>query len=147
MAILLYTTILPPAKGKDIVVKIKKQICYINDIPYAKWDCKHIGYGPCVVSSFKSTDNQITINSYHYMKMGRVYENKVWVDKELQYTYYSVKFLKEGKETYSNQTIKKIFEMTYKSKIFNEDGSLNNENVNAFINTYGEEKPNVVIVN
>lgn len=128
-------------------VKAKNQVASIDKIPFIKWDCSNIYSGPCILSSVKSEEKQIVLNCYFYMAKDKRYENGVWVTTDVRKSYYQIKFIKEDLEMYSNKDYKRIFEMMYDAKVFNEDGTTNTENVKKFVSLYGESKPNVVIIN
>ena len=52
---------------------------------------------------------------------------------------YTVRFLDSGKELYTDLFDKDLAKAFFKSELFNEDGSLNQDKVDKFINKYNNE--------
>ncbi|MCY1480842.1 hypothetical protein D3C87_171370 [compost metagenome] len=113
-------------------VKMKKGIVTIDEVATYKFEEE----GSITTFSSNSGVEFLSVNTTDYdathsSKFGRSYTYKVYV--------YTLRFLESGKELTTDLDLKAISKALYKSNMVDENGKIDEEKLNIFINKYNNE--------
>lgn len=106
-------------------VKIKKDIAYVNDKEYLKFENCGAFSDTC---SIKNLNNEEII----FITVDKV-------PRDTRYTYDKVKFLGFDKTIESRESRKDLVKIFYINKVVDENGNLNEDSVNKVVEKYGND--------
>ena len=121
-------------------VKLKKDKVIIDDIEVYNYEKE----GNSITFSSLSDVEFISVLSTTYQEKNpahyntnnpQAYRYPALLNKEVA----TVKFLKSGRELSSDMSDKEIIKAVFKSKLVNENGQIDEEKLNIFINKYNNE--------
>ena len=121
-------------------VKLKKDKVLIDDVEVYNYEKEGFMYTFSTLSSVEFISVLITKyqerNPAHYNGNDPyAYRYPAFYDKEV----YTVKFLKSGKELFTDLREKDIIKAVYKSNLVDEKGEIDEEKLNVFITKYNNE--------
>ncbi|MEZ4787122.1 hypothetical protein [Flavobacterium haoranii] len=121
-------------------LKFKKGIVTVDGVEFVKYNEE--GF----FTSYSTLNDVefITVLSTSYEERNQAYystpnPSKFGIKPTITKSVYTVKFPKLDKELTTNMFRKDLITAVYKNKILNEDGSINEENVDTFISKYNNE--------
>ena len=117
-------------------VKMKKNSIFIDDIEVYKFQDE----GSMKFFSTISGVEFVSIVETSYEVINPVY-NSTYSSSSRYLKYYirTIKFLKSGKELTTDIAVKQIASSIYKSEMVNENGKIDEEKLDIFINKYNNE--------
>ena len=121
-------------------LKFKKGIVTVDGIEFVKYNEE--GF----FTSYSTLNDVefITVLSTSYEERNPAYysnqnPSKFGIKPTITKSVFTVKFPQLGKELTTNMYRKDLITAVYKNKVLNEDGSINEENVDTFISKYNNE--------
>ncbi|MCF6131500.1 hypothetical protein [Flavobacterium wongokense] len=121
-------------------VKLKKEKVIIDDVETYNYEEE----GRSITFSTLKSEEFITVlsttyeekNPAHYNQNNpQAYRYPAFINKEVN----TVKFLKSGKELFTDMRDKEIIKAVFKANLVDENGNIDEEKLNIFINKYNNE--------
>jgi hypothetical protein len=134
-------------------VKIKKGTAYVDKKEYLKFDDCGTFSESCTIMNLE--EEEVIVLQYHSFEkpnpIPRNPKSKAPYQSMVTESYAELRFLDIELECEIQLTKKKLVKALYKSKVFNEDGSINKENAKKFARKHHRnvsgERPTVIITN
>ncbi len=134
-------------------VKIKKGVAYVDKVEYLKFDDCGTFSESCTIMNLEDED-VIVLQYQSFEKPNpnpRNPKSKAPYQSMVTESYAELRFLDLEIECEVQMTKKKLIKALYKTKVFNEDGSVNNDNAKKFARKYHRNvsgnRPTVIITN
>jgi len=134
-------------------VKIKKGTAYVDKKEYLKFDDCGTFSESCTIMNLE--EEEVIVLQYHSFEKPnptpRNPKSRAPYQSMVTESYAELRFLDLELECEVQLSKKKLVKALYKSKVFNEDGSINQENAKKFARKYHRnvsgERPTVIITN
>ncbi|MBV7269197.1 hypothetical protein [Winogradskyella luteola] len=134
-------------------VKIKKDIAYVDKVEYLKFDGCGTFSESCTIMNFE--DEDLIVLQYHSFEkpnpIPRNPKSKTPYQSTITESYTELRFMDFELECEVQLSKKKLVKALYKSKVLNEDGTVNKEKAQKFARKYHRnvsgERPGVIITN
>jgi len=134
-------------------IKIKKGTAYVDKVEYLKFDGCGAFSESCSIMNLD--DEDLIVLQYHSFEkpnpIARNPKSKAPYQSTVTESYAELRFMDFELECEVQLSKKKLVKALYKSKVINEDGSINQENAKKFARKYHRnvsgERPTVIITN